>query len=578
MRSESDGHCLATTWPGLAFRARRRRRSPAPLVASLFDRYHPSVADFLSHVARAARAQRLGAKRARERASSACARSTAASSSTGTASSGTCCSRPATPGLNVPGGAARRSARRPLLRAARLRVERDGRRRRPRGRDRVAERARRRCRGRLGAPPRAACACRSTCRASTSPRRGLAPFHRLGAGERAARLRVLLAPSYPPGKRFDEPLARAAEEGRFRVEPSVNGSRAGDLRDGLRARLRGTTRCSPRSSASTGSRRPTTGSCSIPMRRCRRSPTRRERSRSPARPRSGRSPRPTRSPAPATSATPSSGGSAHVVHAERTARVAARRAAAGRRRGVRARARRAQLVAGRGGRPDARDRACARPAGLPPAARRTSRAGPRCRSARLELGLLLGCMRLAGIAAPLGQAVALFAGGWLARAAARACRLPAAAPRLRGGRRRARPARHGHGGSQSASRSRAPARPRTRGCRRSCISPRGVHQGPLVITRREVLVGAPGAVVRGGIVIRADGVTIKNVSVVGGENGITVDGYRGAITRRRLGVGREARRHPRPGRRRSASGTARSTCSATSSARGSTCRTRWATA
>ena len=52
----------------------------------------------------------------------------------------------------------------------------------------------------------------------------------------------------------------------------------------------------------------------------------------------------------------------------------------------------------------------------------------------------------------------------------------------------------------------------------------GVHQGPLVITRREMLVGEPGAVVRGGIVVRANGVAIKNVTVVGGENGITVDG------------------------------------------------------
>ena len=57
----------------------------------------------------------------------------------------------------------------------------------------------------------------------------------------------------------------------------------------------------------------------------------------------------------------------------------------------------------------------------------------------------------------------------------------------------------------------------------------GVHQGPLVITRREVLQGAPGAVVRGGIVVAHDDVQIKNVTVVGGENGITVDGVRGAV-------------------------------------------------
>ena len=57
----------------------------------------------------------------------------------------------------------------------------------------------------------------------------------------------------------------------------------------------------------------------------------------------------------------------------------------------------------------------------------------------------------------------------------------------------------------------------------------GVHQGPLVITRREVLQGSPGAVVRGGIVIAHDDVQIKNVTVVGGENGITVDGVSGTV-------------------------------------------------
>lgn len=55
-------------------------------------------------------------------------------------------------------------------------------------------------------------------------RRGLASFQRLGHGERAARLRALLAPSYPPGSCFDEPLAQAAAEGRFRVEAALNGS------------------------------------------------------------------------------------------------------------------------------------------------------------------------------------------------------------------------------------------------------------------------------------------------------------------------------------------------------------------
>jgi hypothetical protein len=57
----------------------------------------------------------------------------------------------------------------------------------------------------------------------------------------------------------------------------------------------------------------------------------------------------------------------------------------------------------------------------------------------------------------------------------------------------------------------------------------GVHQGPLVIKRREVLQGEPGAVVRGGIVVAHDDVQVKNVTVVGGTNGITVDGVRGTV-------------------------------------------------
>jgi len=57
----------------------------------------------------------------------------------------------------------------------------------------------------------------------------------------------------------------------------------------------------------------------------------------------------------------------------------------------------------------------------------------------------------------------------------------------------------------------------------------GVHRGPLVIDERETLVGEPGAVVRGGIVVRASDVTIRNVAVVGGVNGIEVDEARNVL-------------------------------------------------
>ena len=50
MRSESDGHCAPSSFPGLAVRTAIRRRSPAPLVQSVFDRYHPTVDEFLDHV------------------------------------------------------------------------------------------------------------------------------------------------------------------------------------------------------------------------------------------------------------------------------------------------------------------------------------------------------------------------------------------------------------------------------------------------------------------------------------------------------------------------------------------------
>ena len=57
----------------------------------------------------------------------------------------------------------------------------------------------------------------------------------------------------------------------------------------------------------------------------------------------------------------------------------------------------------------------------------------------------------------------------------------------------------------------------------------GVHKGPLVIRHREVLQGKSGAVVRGGIVIAHDDVQVRDVTVLGGTNGITVDGVRGTV-------------------------------------------------
>jgi cation diffusion facilitator CzcD-associated flavoprotein CzcO len=223
MRSESDGHCLATTWPGLALRTARRRRSPTPLVASLFDRYHPSVDDFLAHVAELR--ERSGWQRSVRKARVTHARAVDG----GFELDGHGVFRhvllaPGHPGLNIPEelrgdlrvvhsyepheyessvtvvGAGLAAATEWLNALAA-------------GAEVVSVRRREPERLPLNVPRQ------------YFSSRGLAPFHRLGREERSARLRTLLAPSYPPGRQFDEPLARAASEGRFHVEAALNGSR-----------------------------------------------------------------------------------------------------------------------------------------------------------------------------------------------------------------------------------------------------------------------------------------------------------------------------------------------------------------
>lgn len=141
----------------------------------------------------------------------------------------------------------------------------------------------------------------------------------------------------------------------------------------------------------------------------------------------------------------------------------------------------------------------------------------------LELALVMTAARALGIAAPLGPALALFGAGWLVAQILG----HAALPRLRlsyaedgGELGRAGPALAVgvlavfafSGGVAWAQ------RPPT------VHLAAGVHQGPLVIDRSERLVGDKGAVLRGGLLIRADDVTVRNVTVVGGDDGIDVTG------------------------------------------------------
>jgi cation diffusion facilitator CzcD-associated flavoprotein CzcO len=223
MRSESDGHCLATTFPGLAVRAAVRRRSPTPLVSSLFDRYHPSVEEFLAHVEqlRARSGWDESVRRARV------SRVRAVDGGFELDAHGTfrhVLLTPGHPGLNVP-DELRDDPRvvhsyephdydsRVTVVGAGLAAATEWLNALAAGAEVVSVRRREPARRPLNLPR------------EYFSRRGLAPFHRLGRDERAARLRTLLAPSYPPGRRFDVPLALAELEGRFRIETSVNGTR-----------------------------------------------------------------------------------------------------------------------------------------------------------------------------------------------------------------------------------------------------------------------------------------------------------------------------------------------------------------
>ena len=77
-------------------------------------------------------------------------------------------------------------------------------------------------------------------------RRGLARYHRLATAERIRVLESYGAPSYPPGRFWDEPLEEARRRGRFRVGSELNGApqivcatgfKHGFHRDPLLARL-----------------------------------------------------------------------------------------------------------------------------------------------------------------------------------------------------------------------------------------------------------------------------------------------------------------------------------------------------
>jgi cation diffusion facilitator CzcD-associated flavoprotein CzcO len=221
MRSESDGHCYPRSFPGLAPREALRTGSVVPLIETVCNRYRPTVPDFLSHVAELREscgwdesfaAQQVRAVRAAPE---------------GFEVDGQAVFRhvlvaPGHPGLSLPdelaGDARVVHAYQPHEYASRVAVVGAGMAAATEwlnaldaGAEVVSVRRHEPVRRPLNLPR------------PMFTKRGLASFRATDPADRVQLLHRYGEPSYPPGKEWDEPLDRARREGRFRVEPSVDG-------------------------------------------------------------------------------------------------------------------------------------------------------------------------------------------------------------------------------------------------------------------------------------------------------------------------------------------------------------------
>jgi cation diffusion facilitator CzcD-associated flavoprotein CzcO len=219
MRSESEGHLAAASFPGLAVREALRRGSPAPLLRTAVNRYHPSVREFLAHAEsvrrhtgwdgsfRPARVERVRAV-------------DGGFTVDGEGPFPHVLLATGHPGLarpdDYPGAV---HAYEPHEYASKVAVVGAGMAAATEwlnaldaGAEVVSIRRREPLRRPLNVPRR------------FFSKRGLARFHASTPELRAATLRELSNASYPPGATWDEPLRRAEAEGRFRVESSPNGT------------------------------------------------------------------------------------------------------------------------------------------------------------------------------------------------------------------------------------------------------------------------------------------------------------------------------------------------------------------
>lgn len=223
MRSESEGHCYPTSFPGLAVREAVRRKRLGPLARTVCNRYNPSVEEFLGHV----EGLRLGS--GWEQSFHTGLVETVRPVPGGFEVGGRGAFRHVLlatghPGLNLPDELAGDSrvvhayephdyAGEVVVVGAGMAAATEWLNALAAGATVVSVRRREPVRRPLNVPR------------PLLSRRGLAAFHAASAGERMAWLKHWLAPSYPPGRVWDEPLEQAERDGRFRVAAELNGAK-----------------------------------------------------------------------------------------------------------------------------------------------------------------------------------------------------------------------------------------------------------------------------------------------------------------------------------------------------------------
>jgi cation diffusion facilitator CzcD-associated flavoprotein CzcO len=225
MRSESDGHCYPTSFPGLAPREAIRRGELTPLVRTALNRYRPTVGEFLRHVddlrARSGWDESVVTDRV-ERVTPVDGGLDLETAGQGTARFRHVLLALGHPGLEVPDELERdprvvhayephRYAHRVAVVGAGMAAATEWLNALAAGAEVASVRRREPLRRPLNLPR------------PLFSKRGLRRFHATPPDERVVALTDLSAPSYPPGHEWDDPLERATAEGRFRIAESIDG-------------------------------------------------------------------------------------------------------------------------------------------------------------------------------------------------------------------------------------------------------------------------------------------------------------------------------------------------------------------